>query len=167
MYLASKLMQNGYALALRSGLIEISNRLRALEENECDRLRKLLRIGVQWNTQVTLNNTSHKVSQAYCSALPVAYSSHSSDLWEGFARLMLEASYEATICAAFLNWRSTSNNRLFLTLLGGGAFGNETSWILESIQRVLRLYENWNIAVSIVSYGRSNEDVRQLVEQFP
>ena len=159
-------MQNGYALASRSGLIEISNRLRASEENECDRLRKLLRIGVQWNTEVTLKDSNHQVSQAYCSALPVAYSRHSSDLWEGFARLVLEASYEATICTAILNWRSTGNNRLFLTLLGGGAFGNETSWILESIQRVLRLYENWNIAVSIVSYGRSNDEVRQLVEQF-
>ena len=159
-------MQNGYALASRSGLIEISNRLQASSENELDEFRKLLRIGIQWNTEVTLNDSNHKVSQAYCSALPVAYSSHSSDLWEGFARLVLEASYEATICAAILNCRSTGNNRLFLTLLGGGAFGNETSWILESIKRALKLYENWNIAASIVSYSRSNAEVRQLVEQF-
>ena len=41
-------------------------------------LRQLLRIGIQWNTQVTLNDAKHTVSQAYCSALPVAYSHHPS-----------------------------------------------------------------------------------------
>src|SRR5207248_7035237 len=48
-------MRNGYALASHSGLVEISNRLRASSEKELDGLRQLLRIGIQWNTQVTLN----------------------------------------------------------------------------------------------------------------
>jgi hypothetical protein len=159
-------MRNGYALASRAGLIEISNRLRESNENGLDELRRLLRIGTQWNTQVTLNDSYHKVSQAYCSALPVAYSKHSSDLWRDFARLVLEASYEATICTAILNWLSTGNNRVFLTLLGGGAFGNETIWITDSIKRALKLYEDWNIDVAIVSYGESRAYVRQIVEQF-
>ena len=115
-------MRNGYALASDSGLIEISNRLQASSENALDELRKLLRIGIQWNTQVTLNDSKHKVSQAYCSALPIAYSNHASNLWERFARLVLESSYEATICTAILNSRSNGNHRLFLTLLGGVAF---------------------------------------------
>ena len=160
-------MRNGFALVSRSGLIEISNRLRASSEDELDELRKLLRIGIQWNTQVTLKDYTHRVSQAYCSALPVAYSDHSPDLWEDFARLVLEASYEATICTAILNGRSTGNNRVFLTLLGGGAFGNETNWITEGVKRALKLYEDWNIEVAIVSYGVSKGYVRQLVEQFP
>ena len=160
-------MRNGFALVSRSGLIEISNRLRASSEDELDELRKLLRIGILWNTQVTLKDYTHRVSQAYCSALPVAYSDHSPDLWEDFARLVLEASYEATICTAILNGRSTGNNRVFLTLLGGGAFGNETNWITEGIKRALKLYEDWNIEVAIVSYGVSKGYVRQLVEQFP
>ena len=80
---------------------------------------------------------------------------------------MLEASYEATICTAILNGRSTGNNRVFLTLLGGGAFGNETNWITEGVKRALKLYEDWNIEVAIVSYGVSKGYVRQLVEQFP
>jgi hypothetical protein len=54
---------------------------------------------VQWNTQVTIRRSSHTVTQAHCSALPVAYSNRPSDLWEGVARLVLEASYEATIFA--------------------------------------------------------------------
>lgn len=159
-------MRNGYALPSKSGLIDISNLLQALREDELDELRKLLRIGVQWDTQVTLNNSSHLVSQAHCSALPVAYSSHSSDLWQHFARLVLEASYEAVICAAVLNQESTGNNSVYLTLLGGGAFGNETDWIIGSIRRALMIYARHNIDVAIVSHGSSKPHVQQLVSQF-
>jgi len=158
-------MRNGYALASHSGLVEISNRLRASSEKELDGLRQLLRIGIQWNTQVTLNESKHMVSQAYCSALPVAYSHHPSSLWAGFARLVLEASYEATICAAILNSTRNGNNRLFLTLLGGGAFGNETDWIIGGIRRALHLYKRADLDIAIVSYGASNENVRQVVNQ--
>jgi len=158
-------MRNGYALASQSGLVEISNRLRAASESERDGLRQLLRIGVQWNTQVTLNDSEHIVSQAYCSALPVAYSDHSPSLWAEFARLVLEASYEATICVAILNSIRNGNNRLFLTLLGGGAFGNETDWIIGGIQRALKLYKHVDLEVAIVSYGSSRKYVRQLMNQ--
>ncbi|WP_225912257.1 hypothetical protein [Nostoc flagelliforme] len=159
-------MRNGYALASHSGLVEISNRLRASSENELDQLRQLLRIGIQWSTQVTLNDSKHTVSQAYCSALPVSYSRHSSSLWTEFARLVLEASYEATICVAILNSMKNRNNRLFLTLLGGGAFGNETDWIIGGIQRALNLYKHIDLDVAIVSYGSSKQYVQQLVNQY-
>lgn len=159
-------MRNGYALASKSGLVEISNRLRASSESEIDELRQLLRIGIQWSTQVTLNDSNHTVSQAYCSALPVAYSYHSSNLWAEFARLILEASYEATICTAILNSISNGNNRLFLTLLGGGAFGNEIDWIIGGIQRALNLYKYVDLDVVIVSYGASSQYVQQLVDQY-
>ena len=160
-------MTNGYALPSRHGLLEISNRLRAADESELDGLRQLLRIGIQWNTQVTLNESKHMVSQAYCSALPVAYSNHSADLWQDFARLVLDASYEATLCAAILNSQSTGKNLVFLTLLGGGAFGNEVDWIIGGIQRALRLYENAELDVAIVSYGSSNRNIQDLVNQSP
>src|ERR1041385_98388 len=156
-------MRNGYALASESGLIEIAQRLQNSSETELDRLRQLLRIGIQWNSQVTLNDSRHTVSQAYCSALPVAYSRHPPQLWAPFARLILEAAYEATICTAILNAMRHGSNRLFLTLLGGGAFGNETAWIIEGIQRALTLYKNVELDVAIVSYGSSNPYVQQLV----
>jgi len=159
-------MRNGYALASREGLIEISKRLGASTEDEHDQLRQHLRIGVQWNTQVTVKDAKHTVTQAYCAALPVAYSNHAPDLWEGFARLVLEASYEATICTAILNSLNTGNNQVFLTLLGGGAFGNKTRWIIEAIQRALALYKDWDLDVAVVSYGASKPHVRQLVERF-
>ena len=115
---------------------------------------------------MTLNDAKHLVSQAYCSALPVAYSRHASNLWEDFARLVLEASYEATICTAILNSIRNGNNRLFLTLLGGGAFGNETAWIVGAIRRALNLYMHSNLDVAIVSYGSSKPYIQQLVNQI-
>ncbi len=156
-------MRNGYALATKSGLAEISDHLRAAGDSECDGLRELLRIGIQWDTQVTLNDSLHKVSQAYCSALPVAYSDHSSLLWAEFAKLILEASYEATFCAAILNASRTGNNTIFLTLLGGGAFGNETDWIVRGIKRAVELHNDCGLDVAIVSYGASKQCVRELI----
>ena len=158
-------MRNGYALASQSGLVEIAHRLQASSESELDRLRQLLRIGIQWNTQVTLDDSKHTVSQAYCSALPVAYSHHPSRLWGEFAPLILEAAYEAAMCTAILNAMNSGSNRLFLTLLGGGAFGNETVWIIGAIRRALKLYKNGDLDVAIVSYGSSNYHVQQLVNQ--
>jgi len=160
-------MRNGYALASRDGLLEIAERLRDSSESELDELRGLLRIGIQWDTQVTLPGCTHRVSQAYCSALPVAYSSHPAHLWESFARLVLEAAYEATLCAAVLNRLSSGNRHAFLTLLGGGAFGNQPEWIMDALRRALVLYADWGLDVAIVSYRSPNPGVQQLVEQFP
>ena len=159
-------MKNGYALASQKGLTAISQRLQAASEEERDKFRKLLRIGIQWQTQVTLKDCQHQVSQAYCSALPVAYSSLPANLWSQFARLILEAAYEATICTAILNAQINGNNQLFLTLLGGGAFGNDISWIMNSIARALHLYRDADLDVAIVSYGSSKPFVQKLVKSF-
>lgn len=159
-------MRNGYPLASQAGLVEISERLKSSDDGELDGWRRLLRIGIQWRTQVTLKDCGHLVSQVYGSALPVAYSRHPSDLWAPFARLVLEASYEATICTAILNSVQDGSNRVFLTLLGGGAFGNETDWILGGIQRALNLHRHADLDVAIVSYGASKPHVRSLVSSF-
>jgi hypothetical protein len=159
-------MQNGYAMASESGLTRISKRIGALSESERDELRQLLRIGFQSNTQVTLRGCRHLVSQVYCSALPVAYCPHPANLWEGFARLILEATYEATMCAAIVNSRSTDSNKVFLTFVGGRAFGNPDVWITEAMKRALKLYKNVDVDVAIVSYGQSSMKARQIVQSL-
>jgi len=156
-------MQNGYALASEGGLLEISERLRTASEAERDELRGLLRIGVQWGTQVTIEDSDHAVSQVYGSALPVAYSPHAPHLWSEFAQLILEASYEATFCAAILNPAKQGQERLFLTLLGGGAFGNETEWIFAGIRRALDLCKETALDVRIVSCGSPNQDIQRII----
>jgi hypothetical protein len=159
-------MKNGYVVPSQSSLIEISKQLQDLNETDRDELRQQLRIGIQWDTQVTLDDAQHRVSQAYCSALPVAYSFYPSELWADFAKLILEVSYEATFCAAILNANKTGNNQLFLTLLGGGAFGNETPWIMKAISRALSLYQHVDLDVAIVSYGSSNRNIQTLIKQY-
>jgi hypothetical protein len=159
-------MRNGYALASEQGLIEIANRLKSAGESEIDELRQQLRIGIQWNTEVTIADSRHTVSQAYCSALPVAYSHHSSELWSRFAKLILEASYEASFCAGILNYFQNGNNTLYLTLIGGGAFGNKTEWIINAIHRSLNLYKHTGLDVAIVSYGHSKEHIQELIKKF-
>src|SRR5436190_12127983 len=157
-------MRNGYALASSSGLGEISQRLRTASESQIDELRQKLRIGIQWNTQVTLADRGHLVSQAYCSALPVAYTQHPTERWEEFARLILEAAYEATICTGMINSLKSGNKTVFLTLLGGGAFGNRMDWIVEAMRRSFDLYRHADLDVAIVSYGTSNSRIRELVQ---
>jgi hypothetical protein len=159
-------MRNGYALATEKGLIEIANRLKSASESGIDELRRLLRIGIQWNTEVTIADSRHTVSQAYCSALPVAYSRHSSELWSEFAQLILEASYEATFCAGISNYLQNGNNTLYLTLIGGGAFGNKIEWITNAIHRSLNLYKHVGLDVAIVSYGDSNENIQELIKKL-
>lgn len=146
-------MVNGYALPSAEGLEEINRKLESMDEAALDTVRQALQIGLHWDTQVTLGDASHTVSQAYCSAMPVAYTQHSKELWAPLAKLVLEAAYEATICAAILNVDRNRNNRLFLTRLGGGAFGNSPDWITDAISRSLELYSDSGLDVAIVSYG--------------
>ncbi|MEA5389931.1 hypothetical protein VB738_01530 [Cyanobium gracile UHCC 0139] len=75
-------------------------------------------------------------------------------------------SFEATICTAILDSAQHGSNRVFLTLLGGGAFGNQADWILDGLQRALNLYWHADLDVAIVSYGASKPAVRRLVSQF-
>ena len=137
-------MRNGYALAHEEGLRLISARLEAADEAEMDNLMGLLRIGVQHDVQVI--GTEHKVTQVYGSALPVTYGVPPSELWEPFARLVLEASYEATLRVARI-WQTEP---VFLTLLGGGVFGNEFAWIEDAMVRAIERVPG--LDVRIVSY---------------
>jgi hypothetical protein len=166
-------MRNGYVMASsKEALLEIQERLRLANEMERDALRQLLRVGLQLSTQVTLgeNCTTHCVSQVYCSALPVGYSPYNKELWCEFAQLVLEATYEATICAAILNAAENvaapSNRNVFLTLVGGGVFANEPAWILHALERALHLYKGYDLDVSIVSHRSSNAAIGALVDRW-
>jgi len=157
-------MKNGYALPSAEGLQEVDIKLSSMCESELDNLRGMLKIGLQWDTQVTMAGCEHLVTQAYCSALPVAYSGLPSRAWERFARLILEAAYEATFAAAVLNLSKTGNQSLYLTLLGGGAFGNDQEWIMDAIRRAAELYRRVDLDVKIVSFRHSNPAVRKLCD---
>jgi hypothetical protein len=159
-------MRNGYALPSADGLKEVNARLQGMSEPELDAIREKLQIGVQWDTQVTLKGGRHLVTQVYCSALPVAYSELASSQWETFARLVLEAAYEATLAVAALNAANTGNKTVYLTLLGGGAFGNDPTWILDAVRRAAILSKEIGLEVKIVCFRHSNPAVRKLCEDI-
>lgn len=159
-------MRNGYALATQAGLLTINAHLSSLSESEREALKGKLKIGLQWNTEVTFSENHQLVSQAFCSALPVAYSHVSPTYWEDFARLILEATYEATLYAALLNLEKTNCNKVYLTLVGGGAFGNSFYWITESLTKALEKFRNTSLDVRIVSYGKSNPRIQELIRDF-
>jgi len=159
-------IRNGYLMANDSGLEKISSLLHQSNEEERDELRRLLRIGLQMDTEVTLPMCGHLVTQAYCSALPVGYNHHNKELWESFARLVLEASYEATLYAGLINREKTGNSVVFLTLIGGGVFGNKTSWIVESLERACRVVCHHPLDVRIVSHHTPNPAINNLVNRL-
>ena len=158
-------LQNGYLFQTTQCVRQIANHLREVNSATLDEYRGELRIGLQWDTAVTLREAGHRVSQAYCSALPIAYGKHSSESCIEFARLVLEAAYEATICAAILNASKTGVNAVFLTLLGGGVFGNRMRWITDAIERAIGIYADYDLDIGIVSYRESNQAIADLVKR--
>lgn len=156
-------MRNGYALPNAQGLAEVNRRIKALSDQDREVLQGHLRVGIQWGTQVTLRESKHCVTQVYCSALPIAYCSHATELWEPFARLVLEGAYEATFLAAMINALRTGNRSLYLTNLGGGAFGNPSSWIYDAIGNSLKRFQNRKLDVKMVSYGSSNPQTKRFI----
>lgn len=155
-------MQNGYARPTPDQLDEIATTLAEASEDEIDDLRQELRIGIQWDTEVTISANRHTLTQVYGSALPIGYGD-SSNNWEPFARLVLEASYEATLHAALVNAHATGNNRVFLTLLGGGVFGNKVEWIVDAIETSLHWFRDSGLDIQIVSYGAPNRALSRLL----
>lgn len=161
------LMQNGYLFPTDDGLHRITDRLHWASESELDELRGELRIGLQWQADVTLPHCEHQVSQAYCSALPVAYGRQRAVLWTDFAKLILDAAYEATLLAAVINAARNGVNIVYLTLLGGGVFGNDDAWIFSAIERAFLKTKSHGLDVRIVSYRQSKPAVAELCNRIP
>ena len=157
-------MRNGYCYPHAEGLERINSQIAEMDDQEREKLKSRLQVGILWNAEVTNANPNQIVSQVYCSALPIGYVSNIPiKHWESFARIILEATYEATFYAALINLQNGGSNRLFLTLVGGGVFGNKTEWILDAIKISVLKFKNTDLDVRIVSYGQSNEMVRKMI----
>lgn len=176
-------VQSGYTLASDEGLAALNNVLASYDEATLDEARAALRVGLQEDVQVTsyswgrmrVRDTEQTVTQVFNSACSVSYSGNAMKLWEPFARLVLEASYEATLLCAVLTActqdapascgaivSSTTNaHKVFLTALGGGAFGNEYCWIAAALERALECVACLGVALDLklVSYGTCEEHI--------
>jgi hypothetical protein len=161
-------MRNGYALATRTGLDVITRHLGSLSDHDLDALRGMLRIGIHRDVEVTDVEGPQRplISQAFCSALPVAYSGVPAQHWASFACLVLDAAYEATVWAAVLNAQRGASNLVLLTLLGGGAFGNASDWIHHAMRRALVMARDRDLDVRLVSYGAPSPETLALIDEF-
>ena len=163
-------MQNGYAKCTLPGLDAIADHLGALDPEQVDLLRGKLRIGIHRDVEVTdaAGEQRPLVSQAFCSALPVAYyrSSVPTPHWEAFGSLVLQAAYEATMSAAILNAQRGTSNVVLLTQLGGGAFGNHDDWIHAAMHRALEMMSGFELDVRLVSYGTPSQAILKMVKDF-
>lgn len=162
--------RNGYAMCTRDGLASISDHLATLDPRQRDDLRALLCIGVHTNVQVTElpSDSTSFVSQVFCSALPVAYAENQNRgaQWAPFATLILEAAYEATLWAAVLNAKHTGSRTVFLTRLGGGAFGNDDEWINTALRRALNLTRMTGLDIRLVSFRAPSAATLALAAEY-
>ena len=155
-------MRNGYALCTSDGLRAITDLLRHGTDEERDDLRGRLAIGLHRHVEVTDVREPRRVSQAFCSALPVAYGEGRPAEWEAFARLVLEAAYEATLLAAI----GEKSNVVLLTRLGGGVFGNVDAWIDDAIVRAVDIVMDAGLDIRLVSHARVHDSFRAIEERF-
>ena len=155
-------MRNGYALPTAPTLTHFNQRFSELDEDGRDALRAALRIGVHRDVEVARSASRHLVSQVFCSALPLSYSSADSPEWESFARLILEAAYEGTLLAAVENSSRNRGAPVYLTQLGGGAFGNRPGWIVAAMERAFDRLGESGLDVRIVHYSRVRDRFRDL-----
>ncbi len=86
--------------------------------------------------------------------------------WRPFAELVLEAAYEATLWAAVLNAQRGASSIVLLTRLGGGAFGNDDTWINATMLRALTKVEDFDLDVRLVSFGPPPPSMLALENSF-
>lgn len=167
---------SGYTISSDESLVALTEVLK--DENLCEVIKSNLRIGVQQDTEVVASRFGGRryegaepgmqlVTQAYCSAVSVSYSGCDALLWEPFARLILEAAYEATFHVAIENVlrhpEEPGARKVFLTALGGGVFGNEMSWIQDAMRKAFDKFKKLNLEVILVSYGEPTPEFESLL----
>ena len=70
------------------------------------------------------------------------------------------------MCAAVLNAQRGAPNVAFLTLRGGGVFGNESSWIQAGMRRALEMMRPFSLDVRLVSYTSPSREILAIAEEF-
>ena len=157
-------MRNGYVIVdNHEKLGELSNKILKVVRRK--NIIQALRVGVHWSTSVVDNQKiatkkeplKHRVCQVYASALPVSRIYNPSitniNLWAPFATCILDGSYMATLCiAALIAIKSQTRIKCYLTLIGGGVFGNEPDWIIDAITKALEKYKDYPIDVMLVHH---------------
>lgn len=144
-----------------------------VEARDREALLGTVRIGLQRDVEVTFAErfvepaSKTSVTQAFCSAISCGYTRVGLEHWTPLATLALDAAYEATLLAAAAEGAAAGEGapqRVWLTMLGGGAFGNRPDWIARAIGRALRLAADRPLDVRIAHYRRLDAAMRDRIE---
>ena len=151
-------MKNGYMMPSRSDAMkEVGDRISG-EDGLRDSLFLNGRVGIHWDT-VVVPGAGHRMTQVFCSAVPITYTQTGKGTkpkdWKTLAEIILESAYQATILTgAILAKKSNKRVTVFLTQLGGGAFGNPSPWICAAIEKSLVSALDEPLDVKLVNYAR-------------
>lgn len=169
-------VRNGYTWSDEARL----GRLReAIERRDREALLGMVKIGVHADVGVTFARRfveptePVRVTQAFCSAISCGYTTVPLEHWEPLATLVLDAAYEATLRAAVLDatqggarsQQGAAPKRVWLTFLGGGAFGNRTEWIAGAIGRALARVDGVGLDVRIGHYRGVDRGMQEGIEE--
>lgn len=165
-------VRNGYTDASDASLQALNERL--MEAGPREALLDLLRIGLHFGVEVPWAGSRYtlapperrqKVTQAFCSAVSCGYSNAPAERWEPLARLILDASYEATLWAAALEAaEGRGSGQVLLTFLGGGVFGNRQEWIESAISRACAQLADVGLRVVVCHHGRVDDRVAERID---
>jgi len=175
-------VKGGYTMSSEGQLSELNRQIANLKRSgkEAD-LREAICIGVQEDVQVTSamwgrvpqEDPEHKVTQVFVSACAVDYNHGTKpQSWQEFGTLVLDATYEATLLVGILQAakhnKELGSNKVFLTAVGGGVFGNPMPWIQAAIAKALHKFAGYDLEVVMVTYGgKVDPAFRALEEQYP
>jgi hypothetical protein len=115
---------------------------------------------------------THRVTQVFCSAVPISYTQRGQGTtpkdWKSLAQIILDSAYLATLlAAAIVADKRGERVTVFLTCIGGGAFGNPRPWICAAIEKALLAHIDKPLDVKLVHYGaRPTEDFAKLKEKL-
>ncbi|MCR9160494.1 MAG: hypothetical protein ACE37F_27750 [Nannocystaceae bacterium] len=161
-------VRNGYAFSEPDRL---RGAAQALQRVGREAFIDAMRIGVQSGVQVTFAKrfvepeAPARVNQAFCSALSCGYDRSPREAWAPLATAVLDAAYEATLLAARAGVREgTCSGKVWLTFLGGGAFGNDPQWIADAIARALRVAGDASLDIHIAHHRRVDETMRRRID---
>eukprot|EP00116_Pleurobrachia_bachei_P015862 sb/3476124/ len=104
------------------------------------------------------------IMQVFGAAAAISYSRCGKNkLWENLAKGILNTSYLGLFHTAATN---PSSNKLFLTFIGGGVFGNPIGWICDAILSAGKHYKNAGLEVYIVSYSTPCSQTVKLIDDL-
>jgi hypothetical protein len=159
-YKSAFVFQNGYVFA--SSQTELEHVNAKLRESD----QELFSVGVHEDTQVVFDSRWERssgtktVTQVFCSAIPVSYDENIPPRsWAPVAKMCLRAMYEATLREAIVEGKKD----VFLTFLGGGAFGNNMEWITDAINHALETCKKSGLNVYICHYKSVDNRVRSQI----